>query len=116
MFSDIAGITFVTFCANVLTVICALPLLNLPFFAKFNLCANFAISVLTLLTELFVYFFSFNFCTFSDAAFKSSWDVRTYQLTSPYYEVGCVQVTLVGTRWRFNFSTKNLMIFVTLHL
>lgn len=63
VFSDIAGITFVTFFANVLTVICALPLLTLPFFAKFNLCANFAISVLTLLTELFVYFFSFNFCT-----------------------------------------------------
>jgi len=34
----------------------------------------------------------------SNAAFKSSWDVR-------YYDAGCVQVTLVGTRWRFNFTT-----------
>ncbi len=39
------------------------------------------------------------------AAFKSSSDVRAYELTSRYYDVGCVQVTLVGTRWRINFST-----------
>ncbi len=33
----------------------------------------------------------------TDAAFKSSWDVRTYELTSRYYHVGYVQVTLVET-------------------
>ncbi len=38
------------------------------------------------------------------AAFKSSWDVRIYELTSRYYDVGCVQATLVRTIWRFNFS------------
>ncbi len=42
---------------------------------------------------------------FAYAALKSSWEARTYELTSRYYDVGCVQVSLVGTRWRFNFST-----------
>ncbi len=46
-------------------------------------------------------------CQFTQlyAVFKSSWDIRTYEVTSRYYDVGYVQVTLVRTRWRFNFST-----------
>ncbi len=40
-----------------------------------------------------------------NVAFKSSWDVHSYELTSRYYDVGYVQVTLVGTRWQFKFST-----------
>ncbi len=42
----------------------------------------------------------------TNAEFKSLWDVSTYELISRNNVVRCVQVTLVGTRWRFNFDIK----------
>ncbi len=39
------------------------------------------------------------------AVAMSSLDVHNYELISRYYDVGYVQVTLFGTKWRLNFST-----------
>ncbi len=45
-------------------------------------------------------------------AFKSSWEVHIYVLTCCNYDVRCVQVNLVGTRWRLNFSTYSIQVYL----
>ncbi len=53
--------------------------------------------------------------TSTNAAFKSSWDVLTYELTSRYYDVRCVQVTWSEKDGDLTFLHK-IDFFLTLHL